>query len=87
MKLSRYTLDQSPCVQRQLRLPTCCLTRKCYRNSSPYFPPQPGLIPPSRSVPIEVHQMPRRPTNATPKALADVAHLARTRYQGPTTPI
>ena len=50
-------------VQRQLLLPAYCLTRECYRNSSPYFPPQPRLIPPSRSVPMQVHQMRRRPAS------------------------
>ena len=40
-----------------------CLTRECYRNSSPYFPPQPRLIPPSRSVPMQVHQMWSRPAS------------------------
>ena len=50
-------------VRRQLLLPTYCLTRECYRNSSPYFPPQPRLIPPSRSVPMQVHQMWSRPAS------------------------
>ena len=47
-------------TQRQSTLPAGCLTRKCYRNSSPYFQPQPGPIPPSRSVPMQVHQTRRR---------------------------
>ena len=41
----------------RLTLWGCSVTRNRCQNSSPYSPPQPGLIPPSRSVPTQVHRM------------------------------
>ena len=48
-------------VQRQLLLPACCLTEKCYRNFSTGGPLQPALTPVFHGTPARVHRPQRRP--------------------------
>ena len=56
-----YDNHAEPGVPRQLLLPACCLTEKCYRNFSTWGPLQPALIPVFHGSPAWVHRPQRRP--------------------------